>query len=377
MEKQSVAYGQSAVMPQEPDRDDYRFDGWDTAYDYIVADIRITATYVRQYTVKFVDHDNSIIEIQLIDHGADAAQPADPTRKNHVFTGWNTSFTSVYSNLTVKAQYIRQYTVTFIDYDGTILATEVVNSGGNATPPSDPTRVGYTFISWNQSYNSVLSNLEIIAVYEINRYTVTFVNPDGSVLATIENVAHGKTVTPPAPLDMYFDWSKTQGYRFTGWKGWNESSQIVGNTTITADYSEKINTPIIAIETIKIAKGTTTAEASVYLSGTFDCIYGISLKLHYAEPLVLNNGSITVNSKLSDAETTLHDDAKQFDLSWADGQGISVSERLAVLTLKFNVDKYTTAGEYTMELLDGTYIIDEHLTKITPMIVIGRIVVTE
>lgn len=377
LNEQSVAYGHAATAPENPYREDYRFDGWDVSLENIVADTRITATYVRQYTVKFVDYDNSIIEIQLIDHGTDAAQPADPVRKNHAFTGWNTTFTNIVSNVTVKAQYIRQYKVTFIDYDGTIISTDIVNSGGNATPPSDPTREGYTFISWNQSYDNVTSDMEIVAVYEINRYTVTFVNPDGSVLATIENVAHGKTVTPPAPLDMYFDWSKTKGYRFTGWKDWDESVPVVGNMTITADYSDEITEPIIAIETIKVAKGTTTADASVYLCGSFDSIYGISLKIHYAEQLTLGNGAMIVNRKLVGAETTLHADQHSYDLSWADGQGIMVSARLEVLTLTLGLDKYTDAGVYTMELLEGTYIIDENLAKITPVVVIGQIIVME
>ena len=370
--EQSVAYGQAATASEVPYREDYRFDGWNASFDNIVADTRITATYVRQYTVKFVDYDNSIIEIQLIDHGADATQPADPTRKNHAFIGWNTTFTNIVSNVTVKAQYIRQYKVTFVDYDGTILATDVVNIGGTATPPSNPSRVGYTFTSWNQSYDNITSDMEIVAVYEINHYTVTFVNPDGSVIEVISNVEHGTIITPPTP-DIYFDWNTTKGYRFTSWTDWDATQPIVGDVTVAAEYAEEITEPIIAIETLKIAKGTTSAEISVYLCGALENIYGISLKLQYADQLVISNN----NSSLTGAETTVHADQKQFDLSWADGQGMNVSERKEILTLTFSIDKFASLGEYLVEMLAGTYIIDESLSKITPVVVTGQVIITE
>ena len=377
LEEQTIEYGQSATSPQEPYREGYRFDKWNTSYNNITEDLQITATYIRQFTVKFVDYDNSIIDLQLVDYGADATKPNNPTRKNYSFIGWNTTFTNVVADLTVKAQYIRQYTVTFVDYDGTVISTDVVNSGENATPPSNPVRVGYTFTSWNQSYNNIVSDMEIMAVYEINRYTVTFLDVDGSVISSIANVAHGTTVIPPETTDMYFDWSKTKGYRFTGWKDWSASQPIVGNITITAEYSEEITDPIIAIETKEISKGTTTAEVSVYLCGSFENIYGMSLKLQYAEELVLSNGSVIINSKLVGSESTLNTENSLYELSWADGQGIDVSERLEVLTLTFSVDKYTNVGEYIMELLDGTYIIGENLSKITPIVIVGHVVITE
>ncbi len=337
----------------------------------------VSETYYQQFTVKFVDFDNSVIDIQSVGYGCDATKPNDPVRKNYAFIGWDATFTNVVSDLTVKAQYVRQYTVTFVDYDGTVIATDVVNSGDDATPPATPNREGYTFTSWNQSYNNVLSDLEIMAVYKINRYTVTFLHADGSVISTLSNVAHGATVTPPETEDLYFDWNKTKGYRFTGWKNWDETQPIVSNISITADYSEEITEPIIAIETEKISKGTTKAEVKVYLCGSFENVYGMSLKIRYAEQLALNNSSVVVNSKLIGSEVSLNTENCLYELSWADGQGIDVNERQEVLTLTFNIDKYTDVGEYVIELLDGTYIIDGNLQKSTPVIVVGHIRITE
>lgn len=375
--EQTIEYGQSATPPQEPYKEGYRFDKWNSSYSNITEDLQITATYIRQFTVKFVDYDNSIIDLQLVDYGSDATKPNDPRRKNYSFIGWNTTFTNVVADLTVKAQYIRQYIVSFVDYDGTVISTDVVNSGGDATPPSNPARVGYTFTSWNQSHKNIVSDMEIMAVYEINRYTVTFLDVDGSVISSVTNVAHGTTVTPPETSDMYFDWSKTKGYRFTGWKDWDVSQPIAGNISITAEYSDEITDPIIAIETKEISKGTTTAGVSVYLCGSFENIYGMSLKLQYAEELVLSNGSVIIDSKLVGSESTLNTENSLYELSWADGQGIDVSDRLEVLTLTFSIDKYTDIGEYIIKLLDGTYIIGENLLKIAPIVIVGNVVITE
>ena len=66
-----------------------------------------------------------------------------------------------------------------------------------------------------------------------------------------------------------------------------------------------------------------------------------------------------------------------YEFSWVDGKGIAVSDRLEALMLTFSVDKYTNVGEYVVELLDGTYIIDKDFSKITPIVIIGRVIITE
>lgn len=60
------------------------------------------------------------------------------------------------------------YTVTFKDWNGTVLKTESVESGKNATAPENPKRDGYEFVGWSGSYTNVTSNVEIIATYVEN-----------------------------------------------------------------------------------------------------------------------------------------------------------------------------------------------------------------
>lgn len=60
------------------------------------------------------------------------------------------------------------YTVTFKDYDGTVLKTEKVKSGGDAVPPERiPEREGYLFTGWSKDYTGVTKNLTITAKYSL------------------------------------------------------------------------------------------------------------------------------------------------------------------------------------------------------------------
>ncbi len=57
------------------------------------------------YKVTFVDHDESIIDVQLVYEGEDALLPEDPERNNHIFLGWSSNPVSVQKDLSVYATY--------------------------------------------------------------------------------------------------------------------------------------------------------------------------------------------------------------------------------------------------------------------------------
>ena len=78
----------------------------------------------------------------------------------------NASGTVSFTNLVYTVTYSMSYTVTFVDWNGTVLKTQTVEEGSSATAPSNPTRDGYTFIGWSESYTNVTSNLTIMAQYE-------------------------------------------------------------------------------------------------------------------------------------------------------------------------------------------------------------------
>lgn len=57
------------------------------------------------YTVKFLNADYSVLKTEEVACGDDATAPADPTYSNFSFIGWNGDFTNVHRNLSVIAKY--------------------------------------------------------------------------------------------------------------------------------------------------------------------------------------------------------------------------------------------------------------------------------
>ncbi len=124
-----------------------------------------TVTYVLTYIVTFVDWDGTVLKTQTVNSGSSATAPTVPNRSGYDFIGWDTDFSNVTSNLTVTAQYEKLYVITFVDYDGTVLKIEEVRNGGSATAPSNPTRDGYDFIGWSVDFSNVASDITTIAQY--------------------------------------------------------------------------------------------------------------------------------------------------------------------------------------------------------------------
>jgi len=82
------------------------------------------------------------------------------------FTGWDTDFSNVTSDLTVTATYsINSYRVLFQDYDGTVLSVQWVHYGAGATAPASPARDGYTFTGWDKTFSYITGPLTVTATY--------------------------------------------------------------------------------------------------------------------------------------------------------------------------------------------------------------------
>lgn len=100
------------------------------------------------------------------------------------------------------------YAVVFKDKDGSILKTEVVQRGNDATPPVISEKEGKIFINWDASYQKIIKDTVITAVYEAKTYKARFLK-DGVEIDS-QNVKHGEAATPPQNKDK-------EGYTFTGY----------------------------------------------------------------------------------------------------------------------------------------------------------------
>ena len=150
--------------------------------------IDVDYTASTTYTVRFLDWDNSVISTQTVTRGGSATPPPNPSRVGYTFTGWDKSFTNITANTDIHAQYtIKTYTVRFLDWDNTVLDTQTINHGSNATPPPNPTRDGYTFTGWSGNYTNVTANVDVIAQYTKNS------SGGGEVDTSVKNIKIGSS----------------------------------------------------------------------------------------------------------------------------------------------------------------------------------------
>ena len=59
-----------------------------------------------------------------------------------------------------------EFTVIFRNYDGSVLKTQNVVKGEEATPPSTPEREEYVFICWDKTFDDIQNNTIVNAVFE-------------------------------------------------------------------------------------------------------------------------------------------------------------------------------------------------------------------
>lgn len=69
--------------------------------------------------------------------------------------------------------YINNHVVKFINADGSVLKTETLHCGEDATPPANPTIAGMTFAGWQGEYKDVTSDRNIYASYKVDGYELS------------------------------------------------------------------------------------------------------------------------------------------------------------------------------------------------------------
>ena len=213
--------------------------------------------------VTFIDGYNSeVISEQRVLVGEDAEVPEDPRHDNSVFVGWYldedretrvTDFSNVISNITVVALYGADlngngivddndtyYTVRFVDsFDNSVISTQEVLVGMNATAPTAPVHAGMTFVGWSRGFFNIQEDVTVNSVMrannqlaEVNRYNVTFIDGDTNEVISVVSIEEGLTATTPeAP--------KHEKRVFVRWDG--DYTNINSERTITAIYADDIN----------------------------------------------------------------------------------------------------------------------------------------
>lgn len=240
---QEVIENETALKPEDPSKEGHTFVGWyngDVEYKFtepVIQNLIIKAKWeINYYTVEFETGTEETIESQEIKYNKKASQPEDPENDGYIFKGWYNG-DAVYNfddpvkgdlKLTAKWDKIPTFIVTF-KAEGNVVEEVEVRQGENAKAPKAPEIEGKTFVKWEGDYTSVTANCEIVAVYEVNKYTVEF-KVDGSLYGDSQQVEYGKAATAPA------DPTK-EGFEFIGWDA--EFNEVKGNLVINAKFEAK------------------------------------------------------------------------------------------------------------------------------------------
>ena len=134
---------------------------------------------------------------------------------------------STESEQAVSVKAMAPSTVTFKDWDGSVIKTQEVPYGKDASVPEDPERRGYTFLSWKNidKITGVKEDIEVTAEYKINTYTVRFYNASGNQVGPAQKVQYQESAaSPEADLNDI-----PTGYVFMGWKLLQASDDSAGD----------------------------------------------------------------------------------------------------------------------------------------------------
>ena len=263
-------YGETYGELPEPSRTGYTFDGWTVGEEKVEStttvqsNAELVATWTpKQYTVTFNAGVGSLPEdtestTTVTYDSAYGALPT-PTRTGYTFLGWYTipqseavqlaegeeisevtadTVMTTAENHTLYAHWkINSYTITFEVGEGVDAMDSITAAYGSAINVANPTKTGYRFVKWTdgdgQDHPTVpdkmpAKDLALTAVWEINRYTITFDTDGGDVIAPITQDYNTDVTAPAAPTK--------EGHTFDGWDKAIPGKMPAEDVTITAQW---------------------------------------------------------------------------------------------------------------------------------------------
>lgn len=235
LKTEKVQHGSAATAPEVPEKDGRTFKEWDKDFSKVTSDLTINAVYdVDTFTVTFKDGEK-VLETQTVEYEAAATAPdtarLSPPEGMH-FAKWDKDFSKVTEDIEVSAVYeLNVYTVIFKNGETTLTADRVKH-GSAATAPNVFDTPTAKFVGWDKSFDNVTSDLIVNAKFETKKFTLTFINFDGTTVDTAE-VEYGASIS--GKFDEA-DKAATYDDTILDYVGWYDKSDT--EKTIIDDFSE-------------------------------------------------------------------------------------------------------------------------------------------
>lgn len=290
--QQILNFGDLAVAPTIPTRLGYTFKEWNTQVDGLGSkwdfatttmpsnNVTLYASWqINTYELSFNLNggDSAPIPSQNIDFNSLATRPSSPTRTGYAFASWNTAsdgsgstwdFTTIRmgaNNTVLYAQWnIESYELSFNLNGGTsaVIPPQTIAFNALGTKPTDPLKVGYTFVSWNTTNNGSgttwdfttskmpANNVVLYAQWSINSYQLSF-NLNGGESSPIPNqtiIYDDLAIEPPEPTRTGYtfkEWNTNQLGTGTVWN-FTSSRMPANNVILYAQW--QINAYVVSFD---------------------------------------------------------------------------------------------------------------------------------
>ena len=231
----------------------YTFAGWTPTVVAVTGNATYRATFSatkNKYLITFRNDDGTVLKSEEVEYGMLPIAPATPTKEstaqyNYEFAGWSPSVTLVSQAATYTATYnssVREYLVTFLNDDNSIISMQSCKYGSYPTIPTTPTKqataeFSYTFAGWTPEVVAVTGDATYKATFTAtkNSYTITWQNEDGSLIDQT-TVEYGVIPTHTDPVKL-----NTAEYTYT-FAGWTPAVvAVTGDATYKATFTAAKN----------------------------------------------------------------------------------------------------------------------------------------
>lgn len=281
------------AKPEDPTKEGYTFISWmldGEEFDFstkITKNIKLTAKWEEDasvtYTIKFDSNGGNKIDSIEVKNGKITSLPI-PEREGYTFVGWFNGTKEIENgdtiskDITLKAKWKKlanaskkEFIVTFDTDGGSKVSKQTISENGKVKKPANPTKDGYTFISWtlnSKTYNfnqKVTSNITLKATWKKNatevieekEYIISF-DTDGGNAVNSQKIKENSKVTKPS------DPTKDK-YKFLGW--YLDDELYSFDAKVTKDITLKAKWEYVPTVTYKVEEltGSIVGQAKVFI----------------------------------------------------------------------------------------------------------------
>ena len=235
--EEKVKYGGKVDAPAAPEVTGKTFERWDGTAEYVTENVTITAIYsLNSYTIKFILNNGEDDVVRTQDYGTAITAPT-PKMTGYTFDGWDKPVpkTVPANDVTITAKWkINKYTITFVLGNGKDNVVITQDYGTAITAPTPEDTAEQSFVGWDKTVPGTMpaENLTFTAQWGTRKYTLTFINFDGTTVYTAE-VEYGASIRDhfeTADNDVAYDAT------ILDYVGWYDQSDT--EKTIIDDFSE-------------------------------------------------------------------------------------------------------------------------------------------